>query len=73
MKDQTHINLDHSFGSDSKKKQAEQGKMGGPAGNGPDGTAPGGKTKMKKLNFHVIVRDTKLYHALRFIEEYRRD
>ena len=28
---------------------------------------------MKKLNFHVIVRDTKLYHALRFIEEYRRD
>lgn len=45
--------------------------MGGATGQ--DGAAPGGKTKLKKLNFHVIVKDTKLYHALRFIEEYRRD
>ena len=74
VKDQTHINLDHSVSSDSKKKQSESTNIGGStAGKGPDGPAPGGKTKMKKLNFHVIVRDTKLYHALRFIEEYRRD
>lgn len=44
--------------------------------NGADdaasGLKPAEKPKMKKLNFHVIVKDTKLYHALRFIEEYKR-
>lgn len=75
VKDQTHINLDHSFSSDTKKKQLEAAaKISGGAQNQADGTAaPVAKQKMKKLNFHVIVRDTKLYHALRFIEEYRRD
>lgn len=40
-----------------------------------DSTSPQEKPerpKMKKLNFHVIVKDTKLYHALKFIEAFKR-
>jgi len=30
------------------------------------------KPKIKKLNFHVIVKNTRLYYALKFIEEFKR-
>jgi hypothetical protein len=33
---------------------------------------PGKEKKIKKLNFHVIVKNTRLYHALRFVEAYKR-
>ena len=38
----------------------------------PDEAAPGKEKKIKKLNFHVIVKNTRLYHALRFVEAYKR-
>lgn len=33
---------------------------------------PAKEKKIKKLNFHVIVKNTRLYHALRFVEAYKR-
>ena len=30
------------------------------------------KPKVKKLNFHVIVKHTRLYHALKCIKEFKR-
>lgn len=33
---------------------------------------PQKEKKIKKLNFHVIVKNTRLYHALRFVEAYKR-
>jgi hypothetical protein len=33
---------------------------------------PPKEKKIKKLNFHVIVKNTRLYHALRFVEAYKR-
>ena len=41
-------------------------------GNEPKDEASGKEKKVKKLNFHVIVKNTRLYHALRFVEAYKR-
>ena len=57
------IHLDNSVEKDAASPRK---------GNEPKEDVPGKEKKVKKLNFHVIVKNTRLYHALKFVEAYKR-